>query len=61
MFATGRRFAIRVPVEPEVEIVQHCVGNGFRGRIVPGQHQVEARGAFGHDDVPIGEFAFTEP
>ena len=57
MLAAGDRAAIAVPVEPQVEIVQHGAADGVGGRLVPGQHQVESAGALRHQDVLKGVLA----
>ena len=60
MLPAGDGPAIAVPVEPQVEIVQHGAGDGVGGRLVPGHHQVEAAGAFRHQDVLIGVLAVPQ-
>ena len=60
MLSAGDGPAIGLPVEPQVEIVQHGAGDGVGRRLVPGQHQVEAAGALRHQDVLIGVLAVPQ-
>ena len=60
MLPAGDGPAIGLPVEPQVEIVQHGAGDGVGRRLVPGQHQVEAAGALRHQDVLIGVLAVPQ-
>ena len=51
VLAAGCRVAIGVLVQPEIEVVQHGAADRVGGRFVPGQDEIQAAGAFRHDDV----------
>ena len=48
---------VRAGVEPQVQVVQHHAPDGFRRRLVPSEHQVQAAGAGRNHDVLPSVFA----
>ena len=51
VLAAGCRVAIGVLVQPEIEVVQYGAADRVGGRFVPRQDEIQAAGAFRHDDV----------